>query len=80
MGINLVLAMVSQLLLYQYVVSKKKNNVYLVDYLISNIFEFADCSAPFQVTFVSNAAAADTAIVNPQRGFCFEYQQIACSN
>jgi len=41
-----------------------------------------DCTAPFQVQFISNSYAAETApsanAVLPQRGFCFEYQQIGC--
>ena len=37
-----------------------------------------DCSAPFQVLFVSNSNAADTTAAQAQRGFCLEYKQISC--
>jgi len=42
-----------------------------------------DCTAPFQVQFISNSYAAETTPsannVLPQRGFCFEYQQVGCT-
>merc|ERR1712226_1211625 len=41
-----------------------------------------DCSAPFNVQFVTNALAEDTkatATDQPQRGFCLQYQQVACA-
>lgn len=47
--------------------------------LIHCFIILSDCSAPFQVNFVSNAAAADTTTTTAaQRGFCLEYKQIAC--
>ena len=43
----------------------------------------SDCTAPFQVQFISNSYAAETTPsannVLPQRGFCFEYQQVGCT-
>jgi len=41
-----------------------------------------DCTAPFQLQFVTNGIAQDTKATGtdqPQRGFCFQYQQVACA-
>merc|ERR1719412_1095769 len=38
-----------------------------------------DCSAPFVVQFVTNGLAQDTeSVQQAQRGFCLQYQQVAC--
>jgi hypothetical protein len=41
-----------------------------------------DCTAPFQLQFVTNGIAQDTEATGtdqPQRGFCLQYQQVACA-
>ena len=66
-------------LLHEFVVSKKKTKFAIyAKCKIFRLIQFSDCTAPFQVQFVSNAIAAEAASINPQRGFCLEYKQLAC--
>jgi len=47
-----------------------------------NASSLCDCTAPFIVQFTTNALAQDTkatATDQPQRGFCLQYQQVACN-
>lgn len=39
-----------------------------------------DCTLPFTATFHTNAATAETITTTANRGICFQYQQVGCSN